>query len=288
MEEDMPAAKPTVKRSVKTAEKPARKTAKKVTFEDVWAGLDRLEKLHEETEKALKKSHDETQLAIKAGEKSRDEIWLAIREGQKSQKETEKTLKKSQDEAWLAIKAGEKSRDEAWLAIREGQKSHEEIKKTLKKSQDEAWHAIKEAQRNINGIGNTLGSLVEHIMTPALPRKFREFGFSFDKITTVKWAAEGSIYTQIDGLLENGDQAMIVEVKTTLRHEDIDEHLERMEKVRIYADDHGDKRKFFGAIAATITSQSTREYALKKGLFVIEPSGDDVTVTKPVPDPKVW
>jgi hypothetical protein len=43
-----------------------------------------------------------------------------------------------------------------------------------------------------------------------------------------------------------------------------------------------------GAIAATITDKSTREYALKQGLFVIEPSGENVKVTKPEGEVKVW
>jgi hypothetical protein len=89
-------------------------------------------------------------------------------------------------------------------------------------------------------------------------------------------------------MLENGTQAVVVEVKTTLRLSDIDNHLLRMEKVRKFADEHDDKRKFMGAIAATITDKSTREYALKKGLFVIEPSGEDVKVTKPETEPRVW
>jgi hypothetical protein len=77
-------------------------------------------------------------------------------------------------------------------------------------------------------------------------------------------------------------------VKTTSHQADIDEHLERMEKIRKYAYEHGDKRQFMGAIAATITDKSTREYALKKGLFVIEPSGENVKVTKPEGEVRVW
>jgi hypothetical protein len=69
---------------------------------------------------------------------------------------------------------------------------------------------------------------------------------------------------------------------------DIDDHLERMEKIRKYADEHGDKRQFMGAMAATITDKSTKDYALKNGLFVIEPLGEDVKVTKPETEPRVW
>ncbi|GHV95457.1 hypothetical protein AGMMS50293_17770 [Spirochaetia bacterium] len=58
---------------------------------------------------------------------------------------------------------------------------------------------------------------------------------------------------------------MIVEVKVTLRTEDVDDHIKRMEKIRRYMDLHGDKREFFGAIAATIVRKNERSYAFKQG-----------------------
>jgi hypothetical protein len=198
---------------------------------------------------------------------------LARKTKKSARKPVKKTVKKNtKKSAWVEIEEGfkklQKSQDEAWAAIREAQV------------------AVKETQKNIGGINNTLGSLVEHIMTPDLPKKFKKFGFSFSRITTIKYA-EG-VYAEIDALIENGTQAVVVEVKTTLRQADIDDHLLRMEKVRKYADEHDDKRQFMGAIAATITDKSTREYALKKGLFVIEPSGEDVKVTKPAAEPRIW
>jgi hypothetical protein len=196
-----------------------------------------------------------------------DDVRAGFLELHELHKETEKAIKDTQ-------------RNIADISI-----SHKETEKAIKETQK----AVKDTQRNIGGLNNTVGSLVERIMTPALPRKFKQFGFTFGRITTVKWAyGEGNVYTEIDGLLENGDQAMVVEVKTTLRREDIDDHLKRMKKVRTYADDHGDKRKFLGAMAAMITDKATKEYALSRGFFVIEPSGEDVKVTKPASDPKVW
>ncbi len=89
-------------------------------------------------------------------------------------------------------------------------------------------------------------------------------------------------------MLENGTQAIAVEVKTKLRKTDIDDHLLRMEKIRKYADEHGDKRQFMGAMATFITDEDAKNYALNKGLFVIEPSGEDVKVIKPAVEPRVW
>jgi hypothetical protein len=35
-------------------------------------------------------------------------------------------------------------------------------------------------------------------------------------------------------------------------------------------------------------SDSAKAYALKNGVYLIEPSGEDVVVTKPVSAPRVW
>jgi hypothetical protein len=203
------------------------------------------------------------------------------------QKPVKKTVKKTASKVtWDDIKVNferiQKTQDEAWAAIRENQQAHKETEKAIRETQQ----AVKETQKNIGGLNNSLGSIVEHILTPDLPRKFKKFGFTFNQITTIKYAE--NVYAEIDALLENGTQAMVVEVKTTLRRADIDDHLLRMEKVRKHADGKGDKRQFMGAIAATITDKATKEYALQKGLFVIEPSGEDVKVTKPMEEPRVW
>ncbi|MDR2921756.1 MAG: hypothetical protein LBU85_00250 [Treponema sp.] len=191
-----------------------------------------------------------------------DDIQAGFKELHELHKITEKTLNK---------------------AIEETRKTNEETERTLRKAHEETERTLNKA---IGGISNTLGSIVEHILTPGLPQKFRKLGYSFNRIATYKFA-EG-VYAQIDGMLENGEQAVAVEVKTTLRQSDIDDHLLRMEKIRKYADEHGDRRHFMGAMAATITDEATRNYALKKGLFVIEPSGEDVKVTKPEGEVRVW
>jgi hypothetical protein len=156
----------------------------------------------------------------------------------------------------------------------------------IQKTQDEAWAAIRETQKNVGGLSNSLGSIVERILLPGLPEKFRKFGYSFNRVATYSYSA--GVYAQIDGMLENGSQAIAVEVKTTLRKADIDDHLIRMEKIRKHASEHGDTRQFMGAMAAFIAGEAAKNYALEKGLFVIEPSGEDVKVTKPTVEPRVW
>jgi hypothetical protein len=135
-------------------------------------------------------------------------------------------------------------------------------------------------------LSNKLGSIVEKIMIPDLPKKFKTLGYSFTELST--FIISEGIYAQFDGLLENGKQAVAVEVKTTLRVDDINDHILRMEKLRQHANKKGDTRQFMGAMAAIITDKSAKTYALKQGLFVIEPSGNNVKVTKPSKEPRVW
>jgi flagellar hook-basal body complex protein FliE len=236
--------------------------------------------------KAVRKTDSRTtkKTAPKAAKKT--DRWEAIERGFEQ-------LQKVQKELGEAHKETEKTLDNAIKTLNNAIASTEKTLNDTMASTEKTLHeAMASTEKTLNkaigGLSNTMGSLVEHIMTAGLPKKFKRFGFSFDRVTTVKWAdGENNIYTELDGLLENGDQAMAVEVKTTLRNEDVDDQLERMEKVRRYADLHGDKREFLGALAAAIVDKSSREYALKKGFFVIEPSGEDVKITKPV-SVKVW
>ncbi|MDR0599759.1 MAG: hypothetical protein LBG84_06735 [Treponema sp.] len=113
--------------------------------------------------------------------------------------------------------------------------------------------------------------------------KFRELGFEFTKagpnIEIVD--RRHDIILEVDAFLENGDKVMAVEVKTKPSIDDINGHGERMEKLRAYADLHDDRRAYLGAVAGVVFSESEKIYALKKGFYVIEPSGDTFNIIEP-------
>ena len=81
---------------------------------------------------------------------------------------------------------------------------------------------------------------------------------------------------------------MLVEVKTKLTTEDVKDHIARLEKMRKYADLHGDKRTFLGAVAGVVMTPNVKEYALGQGFYVIEPSGETFNITPPNGQPKEW
>jgi hypothetical protein len=94
---------------------------------------------------------------------------------------------------------------------------------------------------------------------------------------------------EVDILLENGEYALAVEVKTHLTTKDVKDHIKRMGILRRVADEHNDKRKYLGAVAGAVVDQVVTAYALKNGFYVITPSGKTVDIEAPDGfNPRIW
>ncbi|MDR1901548.1 MAG: hypothetical protein LBQ88_04605 [Treponema sp.] len=178
--------------------------------------------------------------------------------------------------------------EKVWAAIQETDRIVKETAQQMK----ETAQQMKETDKRLGKLGNRFGEMVEYMVVPNLVAKFHELGFEFEKThrdTEIR-DREHDIFTEIDVFLENGDKVMIVETKTKPNVDDINDHIERMEKLRKYADFHDDKRKYLGAIAGVVFGDNEKTYTLKKGFYVIEPSGDTFTIIEPKGDyhPHEW
>jgi hypothetical protein len=161
--------------------------------------------------------------------------------------------------------------------------------KELEKAHKETEKVVKETERQLGALGNKFGDIAEQMLTPALVEKFEKLTFPFTQISRkARWKKkEPDISVELDALLENGKAAMVVEVKSKLNKEYVDDFIEKMGKVRRFADLKGDTRQFYGALAAMTADDTIIKYALSKGFYLIMPSGEDVKITKPVSE-KVW
>ena len=189
--------------------------------------------------------------------------------------------------------------EQVWAAIMELKENQQETTRELQETSldmKEGFREMKESSKRLDKqlgkLGNRFGEMVEYMIVPNLVAKFKELGFVFEKThrDTVIEDSEHGIFTEIDAFLENGDKVMIVEVKNKATTENVREHIRRMEKLRAYANLHGDTRQYLGAIAGVVMIKTVKEYAFKNGFYVIEPSGDTFKITPPKGDykPKVW
>jgi hypothetical protein len=145
--------------------------------------------------------------------------------------------------------------------------------------------------KQIGKLGNRFGELVEHLITPNMVEKFRDLGYAFTRagLDTEFFDRDGKALAEVDVWLENGEFAMAVEIKANLREQDVDRHIKRMDILRGYLDERGDKRRLLGAAAGAVLNTIVKEYALEKGFYVIEQSGDTVKIEAPEGfTPKVW
>jgi hypothetical protein len=190
------------------------------------------------------------------------------------------------EKVWAAIQATNeqiKATDEQIKDIAERQKATDAQIKATGEQMKATGEQMKATDKRVGEFTNRFGEIVEYMVAPKLTEKFKELGFAFEKThrDTVIRDHEHGIFAEIDVFLENGDRAMVVEVKTKPNVDDINDHIERMEKLRKYADFHGDTRKYLGAMAGAVFGGSEKTYALKKGFYVIEPSGDSFTIIEP-------
>jgi len=184
---------------------------------------------------------------------------------------------------------------QVWAALMEDRESMKDLDRRMDRTDREiekTFRIVRETSRQMGLLNNRFGELAEHLVAPNIVKKFNKLGFKFDKIANnMKIHEPGNlnVVAEIDLFLENSDVTMAVEVKAKPDVEDVTDHIERMEKLRLYADRKNDKRKYYGAVAAAILSENIRRIILKKGMYVIEQSGDTMKIN--VPDnfvPYAW
>jgi len=147
-----------------------------------------------------------------------------------------------------------------------------------------------ENARIIGKLSSRMGEVVEYMVAPNLREKFRELGYDFPQAHQNSDVSDrtNNIFLEIDVKLENGDKVMLVEVKTKPTTKDVQDHIRRLKKMRKFADLHGDKRTFLGAVAGVVMTDNVKEFVLKQGFFAIEPSGETFNIISPNNKPKEW
>jgi hypothetical protein len=183
--------------------------------------------------------------------------------------------------------------ESVWAALQEvaeNQKETDRIVRENAQQMKETGRRIDEYNERFGEFTRRFGKVVEYMVAPNLCEKFRDFNLIFPKANTGSRFNDhdNNIHFEVDVMLENGDKAMLVEVKTKLSTEDVKDHIKRLEKMRKYADLHGDKRTFLGAVAGVVMAKNVKDYALKQGFFAIEPSGETFNITPPDTKPKEW
>ncbi|MEM7536106.1 MAG: hypothetical protein AAF639_28245 [Chloroflexota bacterium] len=130
--------------------------------------------------------------------------------------------------------------------------------------------------RQLEGMfGNQWGRLVEAMVEPSAVQVFRDRGIDVRYISRRVEAELDGDHMELDLVLENGDEVVIIETKSSLSSDDVNEFLEDLSQLPRFFPRY-DKYKVYGSVAALHMDQSTSRYAYKRGLFVLKITGNNM------------
>ncbi len=152
-----------------------------------------------------------------------------------------------------------------------------ERSKEIDRQFKETDRKIKEVSVSIGRLGNRLGDFIEDAVRPAAVRLFRERGIEVHDVFQNLTVQRGDESLEIDLMVVNDIESVGVECKSNLKIDNVNEHLERLAKLKRISPKYANV-KLMGAVAAMVIPENVARYAIGKGLFVIGQSGDHLEI----------
>jgi hypothetical protein len=206
-----------------------------------------------------------------------EKVWAMSQETDRKLQELFLTIK----ETGLQIKETDRQIKETGLQIKETDRQMKETDRQMK----ETDRKMKETDRKMGDLYNRFGEMAEHLVAPGIAARFNELGFHFDSIMPggIKIVDEQrKTKAEVDLLLENGEFIIAIEVKATVRLNDVEHHIRRLEILREHRDKKHEKpKKIQGAIAGAIFGSAEKKAVREAGLYVLEQSGDTMRMDIP-------
>jgi RecB family endonuclease NucS len=152
----------------------------------------------------------------------------------------------------------------------------------------ELKRTVERTSKAVDSLTTRWGRFVEELVEPAVLRLFQEKGIDIKEVYPRARVKRQGIAMEIDILAVDDTDLVVVECKSRLSKDDVDEFIEKLTRFKI-AFPHYQNYQAYGAVAGIEINQGIDRYAYKKGLFVIKPSGDTVVIINDADfQPNTW
>ena len=232
------------------------------------------------------------------GEKvSLEDLKQIIKDLSEAQRQGEVARQRLAEEVSEAQRQGEVARQRLAEQVSEAQRRTEEAQQRTEEAQQRTEKALKETQavvreqseslkRASGNFNNKWGAFMEKLVKGNLIDLLQKQGISVDVVIRKIEIWDKNNKDQLaefDLLAVNGDEMVVVEVKTTLSSEKLAKFIHKLEKYkhRLPVDK---RKKIYGAVAYLDSDGNAKEEAIKQGLFVIEAprrDGEFATIANP-------
>ena len=201
------------------------------------------------------------------------------------------TAQSTYDDILVLMKELFISQKETDLKIKETDRQIQETDKQIQEMVREAKATSKEVKAvttSVGRLGNRLGEFVEEAVRPAAVRLFQQCGIDVHGVQQNISVKRDGEALEIDLLVVNDLDTVAIECKSNLSIDDVNEHLERLAKIKRMIPRYKAHR-ILGAVAGMVIPDNVAAYAIKKGLYVIAQNGGHLDLANPaVFVPKTW
>ncbi|MBI2967037.1 MAG: hypothetical protein HYY40_04400 [Bacteroidetes bacterium] len=191
------------------------------------------------------------------------------------------------EKVWLIFQETDKKFQETDKKFQETDKKFQETERILRESKLDLDKRSKEADKRMKQLVELFtgqwGKLVEALLAPGCVKLFQEIGIKINQAFANAVAIKEGDTVEIDVLLANGNEVVIIEVKTTARPDDAKQLLKTIGKFREFFP-HYHTCKIYGALAALRFVSQVDKLAAKQGFFVIEPHGEGMVKFRKIPE----
>ena len=164
------------------------------------------------------------------------------------------------EKIWATLDRIAESQEKADREAKQEKKKYDKRMKKLEGLFTSQWGALME-------------SLVEGDLVPLLQKQ----NIPVTHTQTRLQGRHNGEHVEFDILAENGEEVVVVEVKTTLRPEDMAHFLGQLGKFTTYRPLYK-ARKIYGAVAFLKADKSVQVHAERQGLFVIRATGSSASI----------
>ena len=172
------------------------------------------------------------------------------------------------------------------LAVQEQKEA--EAKAERDRTMAELKRTVERTSRAVDSLTSRWGRFVEELVEPSVLELFQAKGIDVKEIYPRARVKRQGIAMEIDILAVDETDLVLVECKSRLSKDDVDEFLEKLSRFK-EAFHHYNNYQAYGAIAGIEINEGIDRYAYRQGLFVIKPAGNTVKIVNNDNfQPKIW
>ena len=161
--------------------------------------------------------------------------------------------------------------------FKETNRQFKETDRLMKERFKETEKEIKKVTKAIGRLGGRMGDFIEEMVKPAAVRLFQDRGIEVHEVYRGVTAQRDNDQLEIDLLVIDEIEMVVIECKSRLSTDDVDDHLTRLSKLKKLMPKYRDMN-IMGAVAAMVLPDDVARYAYRQGLFVLAQSGDTVII----------